>query len=177
MCVTTTGIDKEDKTEIQKKIERMAGIYSNSFHEGVTHLVAEVGNNIKKLNPGLQTEWPVSSQVLPDLALLLEEILQKLDTLIAKITQTFLADGPLEEVRRGDRKGSSSHDQRMGRRRLGEKQTRIGPRYQQNVRQIQVSSLQRYNSTCLYFDHVESCLHVSEPTFSTCEVFNHVESI
>ena len=45
MCVTTTGIDKEDKTEIQRKIERMAGIYSNSFHEGVTHLVAEVERN------------------------------------------------------------------------------------------------------------------------------------
>ena len=43
MVVTSTGFQgKEDKKEVQKKIERMGGVYSNNFHDGVTHLVAKV---------------------------------------------------------------------------------------------------------------------------------------
>ena len=33
---------KEKKLDIKTKIERMGGIYSNAFHDGVSHLVAEV---------------------------------------------------------------------------------------------------------------------------------------
>lgn len=40
MVVTTTGFEKDIKAELQMLVERMAGIYSNNFHEGVTHLVA-----------------------------------------------------------------------------------------------------------------------------------------
>ena len=43
MVVTSTGLQgKEDKRELQTKIERMGGGYSNTFHDGVTHLVAKV---------------------------------------------------------------------------------------------------------------------------------------
>ena len=43
MVVTSTGFQgKEDKRELQTKIERMGGVYSNNFHDGVTHLVAKV---------------------------------------------------------------------------------------------------------------------------------------
>ena len=43
MVVTSTGLQgKEEKRELQIKIERMGGVYSNNFHDGVTHLVAKV---------------------------------------------------------------------------------------------------------------------------------------
>jgi hypothetical protein len=35
-------LTKEKKADVKLKVERMAGIYSNAFHEGVTHLIAEV---------------------------------------------------------------------------------------------------------------------------------------
>jgi dihydrodipicolinate reductase len=41
--VTSTGFEKEEKAALQKKIERMGGIYANAFHDGVTHLVTKVG--------------------------------------------------------------------------------------------------------------------------------------
>ena len=40
LIITSTNFTKERKTEIQKTVELMGGIYSNSFHDGVTHLVA-----------------------------------------------------------------------------------------------------------------------------------------
>lgn len=42
--VTSTGFEKENKTKIQKLVEQMGGIYANAFHDGVTHLVADVRN-------------------------------------------------------------------------------------------------------------------------------------
>ena len=42
IVITSTGFDREDKQEIQRLTERMCGIYSNNFHEGVTHLVTKV---------------------------------------------------------------------------------------------------------------------------------------
>ena len=33
---------KERKQEIKTRVERMGGVYSNVFHDAVTHLVAEV---------------------------------------------------------------------------------------------------------------------------------------
>ena len=39
LIVTSTGFTKEKKNELQLKVERMGGIYSNAFHDGVTHLV------------------------------------------------------------------------------------------------------------------------------------------
>lgn len=42
LVITSTGFTKEDKSQLQRSIERMGGIYANSFHEGVTHLVADV---------------------------------------------------------------------------------------------------------------------------------------
>ena len=45
MVVTSTGFQgKDDKKELQNKVEKMGGLYSNNFHDGVTHLVAKVFN-------------------------------------------------------------------------------------------------------------------------------------
>ncbi|XP_076054847.1 mutagen-sensitive 101 isoform X2 [Oratosquilla oratoria] len=58
LIITSTGFQKEQKEEIQQKVERMAGIYSNVFHEGVTHLVADsVGSN--KYKVATEREIPV----------------------------------------------------------------------------------------------------------------------
>lgn len=42
LIVTSTGFSREKKDQIKKEVEFMAGIYSNAFHDGVTHLVAAV---------------------------------------------------------------------------------------------------------------------------------------
>ena len=42
LVVTSTGFDKEVKSQLQIKVEKMGGIYSNAFHDGVTHLVAHM---------------------------------------------------------------------------------------------------------------------------------------
>ena len=48
LIVTSTGFQgKDEKKEIQSKIERMGGIYSNAFHDGVTHLIARVISNLR----------------------------------------------------------------------------------------------------------------------------------
>ena len=48
--VTSTGFDRERKAKIQQRVERMGGIYANNFHDGVTHLVCEVGETNKCLH-------------------------------------------------------------------------------------------------------------------------------
>ena len=50
--VTSTGYEKEEKAEIQKKVEMMGGIYSNAFHDGVTHLVTKVRKGNKERQQG-----------------------------------------------------------------------------------------------------------------------------
>ena len=40
--MTSTGFTKEQKTELQVKVERMGGIYSNAFHDGVTHIICSL---------------------------------------------------------------------------------------------------------------------------------------
>ena len=42
LIVTSTGFSKDDKTELHQKVERMGGIYANSFHDGITHLVCSL---------------------------------------------------------------------------------------------------------------------------------------
>ena len=42
LIVTSTGFTKEQKTELQVKVERMGGIYSNAFHDGVTHIICSL---------------------------------------------------------------------------------------------------------------------------------------
>jgi len=42
LIVTSTGFPREKKDQIKREVELMAGIYSNAFHDGVTHLVAAV---------------------------------------------------------------------------------------------------------------------------------------
>ncbi|XP_042237542.1 DNA topoisomerase 2-binding protein 1-like isoform X2 [Homarus americanus] len=58
LVITATGFEKETKTELQMLVERMAGIYSNIFHEGVTHLVANAVGS-KKYCVAVQKEIPV----------------------------------------------------------------------------------------------------------------------
>ena len=40
LVITSTGFEKDDKTRLQNFVTKMAGMYSNNFHEGVTHLLA-----------------------------------------------------------------------------------------------------------------------------------------
>lgn len=42
LVITSTGFGKEEKNELQTLVERMSGIYSNSFHEAITHLVCKL---------------------------------------------------------------------------------------------------------------------------------------
>ncbi|XP_027237421.2 DNA topoisomerase 2-binding protein 1 isoform X2 [Penaeus vannamei] len=58
MVVTTTGFEKDVKAELQMLVERMAAIYSNNFHEGVTHLVANAVGS-KKYIVAVEKEIPV----------------------------------------------------------------------------------------------------------------------
>ena len=44
LVVTSTGFGKDEKKDLQTKVERMGGIYSNAFHDAVTHLVADVSS-------------------------------------------------------------------------------------------------------------------------------------
>ena len=39
LVVTCSGLDKHQKEQMKLLIERMAGVYSSAFHDGVTHLV------------------------------------------------------------------------------------------------------------------------------------------
>ncbi len=43
-CYYMCRFTKEKKTDIKQKVEQMGGIYSTAFHDGVTHLVAEVSD-------------------------------------------------------------------------------------------------------------------------------------
>ena len=39
LVVTCSGLNKTVKEQVKLLVERMAGIYSTAFHDGVTHLV------------------------------------------------------------------------------------------------------------------------------------------
>lgn len=58
LIVTSTGCSKEKKNEIQQKIERMGGIYSNAFHDGVTHLICSLAKS-KKYEVAVDKEVPI----------------------------------------------------------------------------------------------------------------------
>ena len=58
LIITSTNFTKERKTEIQKSVELMGGIYSNSFHDGVTHLVAN-GVKSRKYEVAMTKDVPV----------------------------------------------------------------------------------------------------------------------
>ena len=39
LVVTCSGLDKTQKERMKLLVERMAGVYSSAFHDGVTHLI------------------------------------------------------------------------------------------------------------------------------------------
>ena len=47
MIVTFSGLEKAEKEEFKHLVERMAGICSNAFHDGVTHLVVDTARSQK----------------------------------------------------------------------------------------------------------------------------------
>ena len=47
MIVTFSGLDKAEKEKFKHLVERMAGICSNAFHDGVTHLVVDTARSQK----------------------------------------------------------------------------------------------------------------------------------
>jgi len=63
LVVTCSGLDKPEKDRLRFLIERMAGIYSNSFHDGITHLVTSTVKSQKyevavgKETPVMTKEW------------------------------------------------------------------------------------------------------------------------
>jgi len=61
LVVTCSGLDKPEKDRMKFLIERMAGIYSNSFHDGVTHLVTSTANS-KKYEVAVEKEIPVMTK-------------------------------------------------------------------------------------------------------------------
>ena len=58
LIVTSTNFSKEQKNELQLKVERMGGIYSNSFHDGVTHLVVRLAKS-RKYDVAMSKDVPV----------------------------------------------------------------------------------------------------------------------
>ncbi len=58
MIVTSTGFAKERKVDLQSKVEQMGGIYSNSFHDGVTHLVVHQVRS-RKYEVAVSKEIPI----------------------------------------------------------------------------------------------------------------------
>lgn len=51
LVITTTGFPRPEKEELQQLIRRMSGIYSNNYHQDVTHLVVKmVGSEKYKVN-------------------------------------------------------------------------------------------------------------------------------
>ena len=58
LIVTSTGFSRDKKEEIQMKVERMGGIYSNAFHDGVTHLVCNEVRS-KKYDVAVLKEIPI----------------------------------------------------------------------------------------------------------------------
>ncbi|CAB4058513.1 TOPBP1 [Lepeophtheirus salmonis] len=61
LIVTSTGFEKEKKAEIQKLIESMSGVYSNTFHDGVTHLIAAVVHS-PKYSVAVEKEIPIMTE-------------------------------------------------------------------------------------------------------------------
>ena len=63
LVVTCSGFDKQEKEQLRHHIERMAGIYSKSFHDGITHLVTCTVKSQKyevavgKETPIMTKEW------------------------------------------------------------------------------------------------------------------------
>ena len=63
LVVTCSGFVKMEKELLRHHIERMAGIYSNSFHDGITHLVTCTVQSQKyevavgKETPVMTKEW------------------------------------------------------------------------------------------------------------------------
>lgn len=58
LIVTSTGFNKDRKAELQLTVERMGGIYSNAFHDGVTHLVASMVRS-RKYEVAVAKEVPI----------------------------------------------------------------------------------------------------------------------
>ena len=63
MVVTCSGLDKQQKENMRNLVEKMAGVYSSTFHDGVTHLVTNKAMSAKydvaarKEIPVLLSSW------------------------------------------------------------------------------------------------------------------------
>jgi len=57
LIITTSGMEQTEKKRIKKMVERMAGIHSNAFHDGVTHLVASTTRS-QKYEVAVEKEIP-----------------------------------------------------------------------------------------------------------------------
>jgi len=57
LIITTSGMDLVEKKRLKQMVERMAGIHSNAFHDGVTHLVAATTRS-QKYEVAVEKEIP-----------------------------------------------------------------------------------------------------------------------
>eukprot|EP00092_Neocalanus_flemingeri_P040838 GFUD01044457.1.p1 GENE.GFUD01044457.1~~GFUD01044457.1.p1 ORF type:complete len:510 (+),score=168.37 GFUD01044457.1:65-1594(+) len=63
MIITTSGLEKNEKDKIKLMVEQMAGTYSDTFHDGVTHLVAATTRSqkyevaVEKETPCMLPKW------------------------------------------------------------------------------------------------------------------------
>ena len=57
MIVTISGLEQTEKKNLKQMVERMAGIHSNAFHDGVTHLVAATTRS-QKYEVAVEKEIP-----------------------------------------------------------------------------------------------------------------------
>ena len=56
LVVTCSGLNKTVKEQVKLLVERMAGIYSTTFHDGVTHLVTNTVRSEKYQVSGRHVE-------------------------------------------------------------------------------------------------------------------------
>eukprot|EP00092_Neocalanus_flemingeri_P108788 GFUD01139726.1.p1 GENE.GFUD01139726.1~~GFUD01139726.1.p1 ORF type:complete len:533 (-),score=170.64 GFUD01139726.1:22-1620(-) len=63
MIITTSGLERNEKDKIKLMVEQMAGTYSDTFHDGVTHLVAATTRSqkyevaVEKETPCMLPKW------------------------------------------------------------------------------------------------------------------------
>jgi len=57
MIITVSGMEQSEKKRLKQMVERMAGIHSNAFHDGVTHLVTATTRS-QKYEVAVEKEIP-----------------------------------------------------------------------------------------------------------------------
>lgn len=65
LVITTTGFSRPEKEELQWLKKRMSGIYSNNYHQDVTHLVVKMVGT-KKYKVAVEQQVPIMTRGMGD---------------------------------------------------------------------------------------------------------------